>query len=103
MLCLRRLRFSLRNHLPRTFVLNRRDMMLGINLFQSSLLSGNLSFQLVSLLGLNARTAGPIGAPLDFALMETNFFVHCFDRVNKTLSNFLFETQTADLARDLQP
>jgi hypothetical protein len=82
MLGLRRLCFTGGDHLPGTFDLDGREVMQRFNLFQASLRGTDLLFQL---LGFAALTRGALArslAPLDFALMQTHFFMDGFDGVN---------------------
>src|SRR5438132_5721517 len=94
--------FANGNHLMRAFDLQRREMLLGLDLFQPALCRGNASFVFFSIFGLYSLAAQLLGVILNLALVRACFPVNCADCVNESLPGLFFEPQTRDLLSDFQ-
>src|SRR5205807_4769188 len=90
------------NHLMGPFDLQRREVLLGLDLFQPALCRGHASSVVFGILGLYSFAAQLLGVILNLALARTCFSVNRADCVNQALPGFFFEPKPRDFLSDFQ-
>src|SRR5207244_5957779 len=97
MLCLRSLGFPSHDHLVRTLDFEWRNVMLGFNLFQTTLGRRNLSLQFFGFFRLDALLAKLCRVAFNVTLECTRFPVKRSNRVNQALPDRLFQVKLSNL------